>query len=171
MTHIFDLETTGLSPLERQDQLKTNRILCISLLSTQPGAKPQTFCGADERAILDNFFKALEQVQSLVGFNTDFDLEFIYVRSILLGVRIPDKLQRMIKYDIRQIINPFNRRAVGTLGDYATLLGKPPRTSNGAEVPELAAQGNWSEIQAHCEEDVELTLMLYNRAKACNRIS
>lgn len=171
MTHIFDLETTGLSPLEREDELKANRILCICLRSEEPGQPVLTFCGEDEKLLLENFFQATGEVKALAGFNTDFDLEFLFVRAFLLGVRIPDSFQRIPKYDLRTIINPFNRRAVGRLADYAQLLGVPPETSNGSEMPELYAQKKWDEISRHCEEDVALTLLLYNRAKACNRLS
>ena len=61
------------------------RIACISYAINDDQIK--TLCG-DEKKILQDFQEVAKAVVLFVGFNImDFDLRFIYQRSIILGVK------------------------------------------------------------------------------------
>ena len=82
MKFIIDLETAGLNSIE-------HRITCISILNIDT-KKCQSFFGEDEKQILEQFFSSIENVDELIGFNSNsFDIPFIIKRALINKVRLP----------------------------------------------------------------------------------
>jgi len=154
---LFDLETTGLI------ENLMERIICISCQDCDTG-KVLSFCGADERKVITEFYDYLSKLDNpiLIGYNSDsFDMPFLIRRSVVYGIKVP-YINRTV--DLRKLANGFkysyNRNERGKLRDWAAVWGMPVETESGCEMFKLYTEGKFDEVQKHCEEDLKLTFKL-----------
>jgi len=158
---IFDLETTGLDPLD-------SRIVCVSI--NEIGTNEiRTFIDIDEKKVLTDFWETVGKNSKLIGFNSEgFDIPFLIKRSLINKI----KINSFKSEDIRKTVNGFwysyNSRSKGTLGDWAKILGMAVETDAGSAVPLLFAENKFDEIKMHCEEDIKITKKLYELCEFCN---
>lgn len=176
MRYIIDIETTGLSPFSKSYNeetgeriTSTNRIICATSKSiTDPEiGKISCFAEENEKSLLERFWDSLKDAEEIIGFNIYFDINFLKVRSLINGVRIPDSFKNAQILDLRDRLNN-GERAVGRLRDYVEQLGIFATTDKGAEMPQLYMDKKWDEIRKHNIEDVELTHALLKRCEECN---
>ena len=145
------------------------RIACIGYaINDNPS---QVFSG-DEKSILQKFWEIAKSINIFVGFNVfDFDLRFIYQRSIILGVK-PSVELSFIRYRSNPIFDvmfewtKWNQKAVPSLNKLAKAFNLP--TSKGGEVEgknvaKAYEQGRIKEICKYCMKDVDLTRKIYKR--------
>lgn len=171
VTYIIDLETTGLNPIEKLEingirEIKQNKIICISILNLENN-ELKTFLGENEKDVLYDFWKYVGDDCELIGFNINFDLNFLYVRSFLNNIKI-NIINEML--DVRKLIYKYSDFGVGKLSELSELTGLKSTTSNGSQMLELYNNKNWNEIKRHCEEDILLTKHLFDRCKFLNFI-
>jgi len=145
------------------------RIACLSYAVNEEPIK--TLCG-DEGKILLIFWEIAKDIDLFIGFNLmDFDLKFIYQRSIILGVKptkdlyfgryrnspIYDVMCEWAKWDMQDKIN---------LHTLAKVLGFPSSKGGaieGKDVAKAYADGRIKEICEYCEKDVEVTRKIYKK--------
>jgi len=171
-TCIFDAETSGLAPIElvskEPRQVKQNRIISIVVMNIEENRK-ECFYGDDEKKILTDFSNFLKYQISLIGFNCEFDLNFIKVRCFVQGVSLPEGFKNMKIIDLRKVLNSYEY-AHGTLSEYGKFIGFEAKTESGKMMPIYFETKQWDKIKDHNLEDLELTLLVYNRCKECNLI-
>ncbi|OGY96514.1 MAG: hypothetical protein A2122_01220 [Candidatus Liptonbacteria bacterium GWB1_49_6] len=156
------LESTGLDG-------SFGRICCISYAIDDGPIK--TLSG-EEKQVLADFWEAAGNVNLFVGFNImDFDLRFIYQRSIIFGVRPAVELTfaRYRNSPIYDIFHEWTRWSnLGKVGLHglARALGLPSSKNGdieGKDVARAYASGRLKEICEYCERDVELTRQIYKK--------
>ena len=143
------------------------RIACIGYALNAEPAK--TFFG-DEKELLLNFWDLAKNVDIFIGFNVfDFDLRFIYQRSIILGVK-PTKDLSFARYRSSPIYDEmyewskWNMQSKISLDTLAKALGIPSSKGGeveGKNVAKTYAAGKIDLICKYCEEDVEVTRKIY----------
>ena len=162
----IDTETTGLNPLKDE----------LVAIGIRVDGKSKLFCRDDnigEAEILGNFWGWLSSIPHpiLVGYNFDFDWQFLKLRSLKYGliVRHFDKYNERI--DLRLILNP-DRYTKGTkLGDYCEFLGIHDGDElSGSDVPTLWEQHDYDSIKKHLIFDIEKTEALLIRLRDCGLI-
>lgn len=182
---IIDIETSGIETIEKvlipspedstklidSGERKLNVITCISCLDLN-SEKIISFYGENEKEIIEKFLNYVKDEQSLVGFNIDFDLNFIRVKALLNNIKLTNMFKgaKFLKiYDLRFIINS-NKYAHGRLQDYCRFLGIEVKTHNGEKMVEYYKNKEFDKIKEHCEEDVLNTKKLYIILKDLNFI-
>lgn len=145
------------------------QIACISYAINNESV--QTLSG-DEIEILKKFWEVASDIDLFIGFNLmEFDLRFIYQRSIVLKVR-PTRELNFARYrndpiyDIMHEWKKWNMTASISLDTLAKILGLPTSKDGGIEGKDVAQafkDGRIKEICAYCERDVELTRKIYKR--------
>ena len=163
--YILDIETNGL------DSIK-DRITCITLLEINNDI-PTSFYGENEKNILEQFWNSIKSAEEIIYFNGDgFDLPFLIKRSLINNVRISDNFSKIKFIDLRKTVNSFfssyNKYEKGSLNDWANILNIEIKTENGLKMLEFYEKKNWKAIREHCEEDVYISKLLYERCKNCN---
>lgn len=154
------------------------RVLCICLAVNDDPVK--CYCNPlDERKTIEQFWKVAGQCDLFVGHNVlDFDLRFIWQRSIVLGVRPTwqdtDKKSRRYlsfgRYSGRPVFDTMHewvkwgRDSIG-LEHVALSLGLPTPKGDidGSKVWDYYREGKIKEICEYCTRDVETTRMVYKR--------
>jgi len=145
------------------------RIVCIGYAIDDNQA--QVIAG-EERDILAKFWDIAANAGLFIGFNNmDFDLRFIYQRSVIKGVR-PTKYLSFARYrsdpifDIMWEWRKWAREPSISLDTLAKALGV--KSSKGGEIegkdvwPAYQA-GKIKEICAYCKKDVEVTRAIYKK--------
>ena len=157
---IFDIETTGLNAM-------TDKITCISFKKDED--RIISFCGDMEKEILQNFWFVIRNNPgcNLIGSNSDgFDIPFIVKRSIINRVHICKLFNNV---DLRKEANSFgfsyNKYEKGSLDDWGKILGFESKFTNGGEVAQLGKEGNYEEVRKHCEYDIEISKVLFDRLR------
>lgn len=124
----------------------------------------------EEKQILKDFWAIAKNERLFIGFNNmDFDLRFIYQRSIVQGV-IPTKDLNFARYrnnpiyDIMHEWNKWDMRSHISLDSLAKALGIP--SSKGGEIEgknvwQAYKDGRLTEICEYCKRDVEVTRQIY----------
>lgn len=145
------------------------QIACISYAINN--GPVQTLSG-DETEILNKFWEVVKDTNLFIGFNImEFDLRFIYQRSIVLKVK-PTRELNFARYrndpiyDIMHEWKKWNMTASISLDTLAKILGLPTSKDGGIEGKDVAQafkDGRIKEIYAYCERDVELTRKIYKR--------
>lgn len=111
---------------------------------------------------------------TVVGHNVaDFDLRFLWQRSVVHGLRLPSCLPRSPKPwdktvgDTMVMWNP-NREKRVSLDRLCKILGVPTSKGDmdGSKVAEAAAAGEWDKIARYCEGDVIATRACYLKMAA-----
>jgi predicted PolB exonuclease-like 3'-5' exonuclease len=164
------------------------RILCIALAvndddvkvyssatSAEGSGEPQW----DEKKVLENFWKIAGQCDTFVGHNVlDFDLRFIWQRSIVLGVkptwqdtdmRAPRYLSfaRYRSSPVFDTMHEWVKWGRGSIGleHVALSLGVPsPKDGiDGSQVAEFYNKGEVKKICDYCKRDVDTTRAIYKK--------
>jgi 3'-5' exonuclease len=145
------------------------RICCISFAFDDE--KPQTLSG-DEVQILKDFWALAKKAKLFVGFNIlDFDLRFIYQRSVILKVKpsidLPfDRCKNNPIYDVMWEWGKWNQYGRISLDALSKVLGIPSSKGGAVEGKNVARayeEGRIKEICEYCERDVEVTRKIYKR--------
>ncbi len=155
------LESTGLDG-------SFGRICCLCYAIDDEPVVPLY---GDESRILVEFWKVAEKVDLFVGFNViDFDLKFIYQRSVILGVK-PSRQLNFARYrndpiyDIMWEWSKWSNSRV-SLDTLARAMGIPSSKGGeieGRNVAQAYRDGRLKEICDYCVKDVEVTRALYKR--------
>lgn len=145
------------------------RIVCIGYAIDD---KPAEVISGTEKEILTKFWRVAKDVTLFIGFNCmDFDLRFIYQRSIVSGVK-PTKELNFARYrsdpifDIMWEWRKWVRDPSVSLDDLAKALGISSSKGGeieGKNVAKAYEQGRLKEICAYCAKDVEVTREIYKR--------
>jgi hypothetical protein len=145
------------------------RIACISY-AIDDG--PVYSLSGDERKIVQDFWEIAKTVNLFVGFNVmDFDLRFIYQRSVVLGIKPSIELnfaryRSSPIYDVMREWVKWNLQASISLDKLARGLGIPSSKGGaieGKDVAKAYEDGRIKEICEYCEKDVEVTRKIYKR--------
>lgn len=144
------------------------RICCIGYLK-EDGEVTKEVVKGKEKEILKKFWKVAEDVDLFVGHNVfEFDLPFIYKRSIILGVK-PSKNLNFAKYrndPIFDTMSEWEKWSYGTkqrLDTLAKVLGLPTSKDemDGSMVWDYFQKGKLEDICKYCMKDVELVRKVY----------
>lgn len=162
------------------------RILCIGFADEDGTGRVARGClgwddtaqkfHCDERATLTAFWELMRgfraRVDRVVGHNLfDFDLKFIYKRSVVHGVRPTVELSfaRYRNQPLFDTMCEWERWGYGSkisLDRLAHVLNLPSSKSDGVDgsrVRELYESGEHRQIYDYCLRDVELTRLIYRR--------
>src|SRR3989344_2111215 len=145
------------------------RIACVSYAVNNQAV--QTLSG-QENKILQDFWEIAKNIDLFIGFNViDFDLRFIYQRSVVLGVKPTVELsfaryRNNPIFDIMHEWKKWNMNASISLNTLSKIL-KLPTSKGGAiegkDVAKAFEDGRIKEICEYCEKDVELTRKIYKK--------
>lgn len=146
------------------------RICCIGIIKEDPEGiiQKEVFKGT-EKEILTEFWKVAADVQQFIGHNIwNFDLPFIYKRSIINEVRprldISFARYRNIPiYDTQQEWELWGYQKAQKLDTLAKVLGFPTSKDemDGSMVWKYYKEGKIDDICKYCMKDVELTRQVY----------
>ncbi|MDZ7798418.1 MAG: ribonuclease H-like domain-containing protein [Patescibacteria group bacterium] len=147
------------------------RILCIGYLKEPNMEKPAVLTGP-EKEILTKFWQLSRGVQQFIGHNVmDFDLQFIYKRSIINRVR-PSQWLNFARYrnnpiyDTMREWEKWNMSSSISLDMLAKILDLPSSKSgdlDGSKVYDFYKKGKLKEIYKYCQADVEVTRAIYKK--------
>jgi 3'-5' exonuclease len=145
------------------------RICCISYALND---EPIISLAGEEKQILEKFWATAKPVSLFVGFNVmDFDLRFIYQRSIVHGIKPTQDLsfaryRNNPIYDVMQEWSKWSNLGRTSLHGLSKALGIPSPKEGGIEGRDVARaykNGRIKEICEYCERDVEATRQIYKR--------
>src|SRR5262245_37729379 len=148
----------------------TSRILCLAYALEPPLDSPVEVTYGNETEILQSFWKLATETHLFVGHNIlDFDLRFIYQRSIINQIKpsreIPFARYRNAPvFDTMHEWGRWGREHVG-LDPLAKALQLPsPKAGmDGSKVFEYFRSGRQAEIYQYCKGDVETVRQVYRR--------
>jgi len=144
------------------------RIFCIGYAINSQKAE---VISGDEKQMLESFWQIVKDVDLFVGHNIlDFDLRFIYKRSIILDVQ-PTLDLNFARYRSSPIFDTMKEwdkwSNFGTsLHKLAIALGiTSPKEKgvDGSKVYDMYLAGRGEEILEYCMRDVEAVRKIYNR--------
>ena len=143
------------------------RILCIAYAIDDA---PAEFIAGDEKEIVRKFWGIAKDASLFIGHNVmDFDLKFIYKRSVILGVR-PSRELNFARYRNTPIFDTMHEwekwggRGV-SLHRLSIALGfASPKEEgiDGSKVYDFYLAGKVDDICKYCKRDVEATRRVYN---------
>ncbi len=145
------------------------RIICIGYAKDD---EPVEVLKGDEKQILKDFWEISKKALLFIGFNNmDFDLRFIYQRSVINRVE-PTRNLSFARYrndpifDIMHEWNKWDFRSHISLDSLAKALGI--KSSKGGEIEgknvwQAYQEDKIDQICAYCKKDVEVTRQIYNR--------
>lgn len=144
------------------------RILCIGYaINNDP---VDIIYSENEKEILEKFWTIAKDMSLFVGHNIlDFDLRFIYQRSIVNGVRPSVELNfaRYRNFPIYDTMREWVKWANVMIGleHVALALGIPtPKDGiDGSQVYSFYQKGKVQDILEYCKRDVEVTRAVYKR--------
>jgi predicted PolB exonuclease-like 3'-5' exonuclease len=148
----------------------TSRILCLAYALEPPLDSPVLVLGGDEREIIQGFWQLAIDTDLFVGHNLlDFDLRFIYQRSIIHRIK-PSREISLARfrnapvYDTMHEWSQWGREHV-SLDLLARALGvpSPKETLDGSKVYPYFQAGRLPEICDYCCRDVETVRLVYRR--------
>jgi len=189
-TIFLDIETVPTDPslqenglLEAQIQLNeaellkklslsavTAKIICICYAVEPPvGCEVQALQG-EETEIINAFWKLAADCNLFVGHNIlDFDLRFIYQRSIIHQIKpsrdLPfARFRNAPIYDTMQEWSKWGREhaSLDTLSK-ALSIPSPKESLDGSKVYPYYRAGKLAEIVEYCKRDVDSTRQVYRR--------
>lgn len=147
------------------------RICCIGIIKEDHAGNIllKEVLEGSEKQILEKFWLAARDVQRFIGHNIwNFDLPFIYKRSIINGVKprwdISFARYRNIPiYDTQQEWELWGFGKAQKLDTLAKVLNLPTSKElmDGSEVWKYYQEGKIADICAYCMKDVELTRLVY----------
>jgi predicted PolB exonuclease-like 3'-5' exonuclease len=148
----------------------TSRILCLAYALEPPLDSPVLVLGGEDRDIIQGFWQLATETDLFVGHNLlDFDLRFIYQRSIIHRIKpsreIPfARFRSAPVYDTMHEWSKWGREHV-SLDTLARALGipSPKETLDGSKVYPYFQAGRLREICDYCSRDVETVRQVYRR--------
>lgn len=164
---------------ERVKQCSLNprlgRVLCIGTLDGVLMAQTP----AEEPNVLAAAWRELEHAQGrVVTWNGSWDLRFILLRSLALGVDVPlppsviaswfKRYHSAHHVDCKAVLTNWEPPVKGEgLSEWATFLGLPPKTDGmtGADVYGMAQAGRFTAIAEYCQQDVATTAAIYGKIR------
>jgi hypothetical protein len=190
LRHLFDKKNPEFDQEKFDDFVqKTNfdggfgRVLCIGYAVDDE--TPKNFYNEnDEKETLRQFWELISAISlqprnmqypdygvQFVGHNVmDFDLRFIYQRSIVLGIRPSYEINfaRYRNYPVYDTMKEWVKWANSSVGlDYLAYALNVPSSKtggiDGSQVAEFFANGRVDEILEYCKRDVETTRAIYRR--------
>lgn len=145
------------------------RIACIGYIK-EDGSITKEVLSGDEKEMLLKFWEVAAGVDLFVGHNIlEFDLPFIYKRSIILGVKpgkiYMGKFQEKPVYDTQCIWDNWAFKKSQKLDTLAKVLGLPSSKDemDGSMVWDYYKEGKLEDICKYCMKDVELVRQVYYR--------
>jgi len=145
------------------------RILCIAYACND---KPVEIINGDknERKMLEDFWEIAENADLFIGHNImDFDLKFIYQRSIIHKIA-PTRNLNFARYRSEPIFDTmkeWSKWSGGSVGleslAFALGIPTPKEGIDGSRVAEFYKAGKIDEILEYCQCDVETTRAVYKR--------
>lgn len=146
------------------------RICCIGIIKEGPERiiQKEVFSGT-EKEILTEFWKSAADVQQFIGHNIwNFDLPFIYKRSIINGVRPRRDInfaryKNLPIYDTQQEWELWGYQKAQKLDTLAKVLNLQTSKDemDGSMVWKYHKEGKIEDICKYCMKDVELTRQVY----------
>jgi len=148
----------------------TAKIICLCYAIDPPGDAPIQALLGEETDIIKNFWKLAVDCNLFVGHNIlDFDLRFIYQRSIIHQIKplrdIPfTRFRNAPIYDTMQEWSKWGREHV-SLDNLSKALGIPSPKENldGSRVYPYYRAGKLAEIVEYCKRDVDSVRQVYRR--------
>lgn len=146
----------------------TARIFCIGYALEPPRDAPAEVLRGEEVEILKGFWRLAADAQLFVGHNVfDFDLKFIYQRSIINRVKpsrdlpfarfrnapIFDTMREWSKWGREHVKLDFLAKSLQ--------LPSPKAACDGSKVYEFYRAGREAEIWEYCKADVETVRRIY----------
>lgn len=126
----------------------------------------------DEKKILEDFWELAKNADLFIGHNVmDFDLRFIYQRSIVNNVK-PTKDLSFARYRNNPIFDTMREWSKWNISNenagleyIALAMGIPSPKNNidGSQVYDYYKKGKIKEILEYCKKDVETTRLVYKR--------
>lgn len=145
------------------------RICCISYAIND---NPVKTIQNSEKEMLQEFWNIAKNIDLFIGFNIiDFDMRFIFQRSIIWGIR-PTKYLSFARYrsdpmyDLMYEWSKWNQQDKISLDTLAKALGLPSSKGGaieGKDVAKAYEDGRIKEICEYCEKDVEVTRKIYKK--------
>lgn len=145
------------------------QIICIGYAQDD---KPVEVFYGEEKQILEDFWSKAKDATRFIGFNVmDFDLRFIYQRSVVGGIRPSQNLsfaryRNDPIYDIMWEWRKWAREPSVSLDTLAKALDIPSSKGGdieGKNVWKAYQQGRITEICEYCKKDVEVTRAIYKK--------
>ena len=153
----------------------TAKIICLCYAVEPPvGCEVQALQG-EETEIINNFWKLAVDCNLFVGHNIlDFDLRFIYQRSIIHQIKpsrdLPfARFRNAPIYDTMQEWSKWGREhaSLDTLSK-ALSIPSPKESLDGSKVYPYYRAGKLAEIIEYCKRDVDSTRQVYRRLTFTN---
>lgn len=145
------------------------RILCVGYAENDDEVKVINGDG-NEAGMLTEFWEIARNKQLFIGHNVmDFDLRFIYQRSIINNIK-PSKELNFARYrnnPIFDTMREWTKWANSSVGLEALALSlgipTPKDGIDGSQVFSFYKKGKVKEICDYCKRDVETTRLIYKR--------
>jgi predicted PolB exonuclease-like 3'-5' exonuclease len=148
----------------------TARILCLAYALEPPLDSPVSVLGGSEKEIIQGFWKLATETHLFVGHNLlDFDLRFIYQRSVIHQIKpsreIPfARFRSAPVFDTMHEWSKWGREHVSLdLLARALEIASPKETLDGSKVFPYFRAGRFPEICEYCSRDVETVRLVYRR--------
>ncbi|MCR4324135.1 MAG: ribonuclease H-like domain-containing protein [Candidatus Curtissbacteria bacterium] len=144
-------------------------IICIGYAIDE---KPVEILKSEEPQILKDFWQIAKEAHLFIGFNNmDFDLRFIYQRSIIHGVMPTQNLsfaryRNNPIYDIMWEWRKWAREpsvSLDTLAKALSIESSKGGEIEGKNVWQAYKDGRLEEICDYCKKDVEVTRSIYKK--------
>jgi DNA polymerase elongation subunit (family B) len=154
------------------------RLFCIGYVTEPPADSPVGVISGDEATVLRQFWTLARKSDLFIGHNVlDFDLRFIYQRSVILDVK-PTKQLSFARYRSAPVFDTMREWSKWGQGQYtsldvlATALGieSPKAHMSGADVYDYWRADRGSEILEYCRGDVEVLRRVYRRMTFSNAV-
>ena len=143
------------------------RIICLGWAVNDE--KIQSMSG-NEKKILEKFWELSRNTDLFIGFNLlDFDLRFIYQRSVIVGVKTSEISLAYYRnnpvFDVMWEWTKWKKPTtkLDTLAKALGLESSKGGSIEGKDVAQAFEDGRIKEICEYCEKDVELTRKIYKR--------
>jgi len=148
----------------------TSRLLCLAYALEPPTDSPVEVIHGEEAEILQKFWQLATETNLFVGHNVlDFDLRFIYQRSIINQIKpsreisfgryrnnpVYDTMHEWSKWGRERISLDLLSRALG--------IPSPKEGLDGSKVYPYYCAGKLPEICEYCQRDVETVRQVYRR--------
>jgi predicted PolB exonuclease-like 3'-5' exonuclease len=148
----------------------TARIVCLAYALEPPVDSPVSVLAGEERDIIQRFWGLATETNLFVGHNLlDFDLRFIYQRSVIHRIKpsrdIPfARFRNAPVYDTMHEWSKWGREHA-SLDLLARALGiaSPKESLDGSKVYPYFRAGRFPEICDYCSRDVETVRQVYRR--------
>ena len=150
---VFDIETTGLNPLD-------SRITCIC--AKRSDGESYNGCHTNERGLIKDFLKWIDLTYDdffISANGRDFDIPFIHIRAFLNNISLKEIkwINRAKHFDV---INDITDKRI-SLNNLARVYGLKLKSGDGKNAIKLFEDGKFDDLIDYCMDDVELTEKVY----------